>query len=115
MKTFARLSLLAAAALICASTMRADRTFACGSCCAPPPQAYRMMYQTFYDEKQVTAFRLETETQYVENKITVNRPVYETEMRERRYSVLKPVMETQRTRRTLHGDAAGVRNINCRQ
>ena len=52
------------------------------------------MYQTVYDERQVTAYRIETETVYDQQTVTRYRPVYETEVRERRYTVARPVTET---------------------
>ncbi|MCA9228782.1 MAG: hypothetical protein KDA47_24365, partial [Planctomycetales bacterium] len=61
----------------------------CGSC-----QSYRMVYQTVYDQQQVTSYRLQYETVLQERQVTTQRPVWETEMRERRYRVAKPVMET---------------------
>ena len=57
-------------------------------------QTYRLVYQTVYDQQQVTAYRIETETVYDEQQQTTYRPVYETEMRERRYTVARPVTET---------------------
>jgi len=57
-------------------------------------QTYRLMTQTVFDERQVTAFRIDTETVYEDHKVTTLRPVTETQMRENRYSVAKPVYET---------------------
>ena len=60
-------------------------------------QTYRLVYQTVYDQQQVTAYRIETETVYDEQQQTAYRPVYETEMRESRYMVARPVAETSET------------------
>ena len=57
-------------------------------------QTYRLVYQTVYDEREVTAYRIDTETVYDQQTVTRYRPVYETEMRERRYTVARPVTET---------------------
>ncbi|HEV3136252.1 MAG TPA: hypothetical protein VGZ26_00085, partial [Pirellulales bacterium] len=45
-------------------------------CC----QTYRLVYQTVYDQQQVTAYRIETEVVYDEQQQTAYRPFYETEM-----------------------------------
>ena len=57
-------------------------------------QEYRLVYQTVYDQQEITAFRIETETIYEEQKQTTYRPVWETEMRQRRYTVSRLVTET---------------------
>lgn len=67
-------------------------------CCQPVVQevqpAYRVVYQTVYEQQPVTVYRLEYETVFEEQQVTVQRPVWETEYRERRYTVAKPVVET---------------------
>src|SRR5262245_25361088 len=40
-----------------------------------PTQAFRLVYQTVYDQQQVTAYRLEYETVYEEQRITCFRDV----------------------------------------
>ena len=57
-------------------------------------QEYRIVYQTVYDEREVTAYRIETETVCDERKVTTYRPVWENEVRQRRYKVYRPVTET---------------------
>ena len=57
-------------------------------------QAYRLVYQTVYDQQEVTAYRIEYETVCEEQQVTTYRPVWETEIRECRYTVARPVMET---------------------
>ena len=47
-------------------------------------QTYRIVYQTVYDERQVTAYRVEYETVYEEQKVTSYRPEWETRTQERR-------------------------------
>jgi hypothetical protein len=65
-----------------------------GAICPAPVQAYRIAYQTVFEEHQVTSFRVEHETVCDERQITVQRPVLETQMHERRYTVQRPLMET---------------------
>jgi hypothetical protein len=57
-------------------------------------QAYRLVYQTVYDQQEITAYRIENELVYDEQQQTTYRPVYETELREQRYTVTRPVTET---------------------
>ena len=57
-------------------------------------QVYRPVYETVYEDRQVTAYRIETETVVEERPVVSYRPVWETEMRERRYTVARPVAET---------------------
>ncbi len=57
-------------------------------------QVYRLVYQTVYDQQQVTAYRVEYETVYEEQQVTRYRPVWETQTQQRRYRVARPVVET---------------------
>ncbi|MDD4789001.1 MAG: hypothetical protein PHO07_17665, partial [Pirellulales bacterium] len=45
-----------------------------GACLNCDGQTYRIVYQTVYDERQVTAYRVEYETVYEEQKVTSYRP-----------------------------------------
>jgi hypothetical protein len=62
--------------------------------CCVPHQAYRVVYRTVYDEKQVTAYRLEYETRYQEKTVTSYKPQMFNETREEVYLVQKPIYET---------------------
>jgi hypothetical protein len=57
-------------------------------------QTYRLVYQTVYEQQEVTAYRIEQETVYDEQQVTTYRPVWETQYRECRYKVGRPVTET---------------------
>lgn len=65
---------------------------ACMTCAGGP--AYRIVYQTVFDQQQVTAFRIEYDTVCEEHLVTRYRPVWETAVRENHYTVVKPVFET---------------------
>ncbi len=92
MKSIVVFSTLSIAAMVCAIRSSAD---ACDSCGAPVAcQTYRLVCQTVYDERQVTAFRIDRETVYEDRRVTSYRPVVETQLRERRYTVAKPIYET---------------------
>ena len=54
----------------------------CMSCCG---REYKLIYQTKYEQRQVTSYRLEYETAYEDRRETRYRPVYETQLHERRY------------------------------
>ncbi len=62
-------------------------------CCVVRP-AYKLVTQTQWVERQVTAYKIEHETVYDETPVTVYKQVVETELRERRYTVAHPVCET---------------------
>jgi hypothetical protein len=68
----------------------------CGEAAAAPvaTQAYRLDFQTVYDEQQMTAYRVSYETVYDTRTYTVTKPVWETQTSERRYTVQRPVWET---------------------
>jgi len=57
-------------------------------------QAYRLVYQTVYDQQEVTAYRIEYETVCEEQQVTTYRPVWETCERQECYTVRRPVYET---------------------
>ena len=76
------LSLLALAVAAVSADVQAS-----GPCEVYPTQTYRLVYQTVYDVRQVTAYRLEQHTVCEPVQITSYRTVWETEMRERRYRV----------------------------
>ncbi len=88
--------LLALAILIGGTTPLAAQV--CCSAAAPltcgDGQTYRLVYQTVYDQRQVTAYRVEYENVYDEQQVTSYRPVWETQVRESRYTVARPVFET---------------------
>ena len=83
---------------------------AAGVCCGDG-QTYRIVYQTVYEQQQVTAYRIEYETVCEERQVTSYKPVWETQVRENRYqggqadhetaereeayTVTRPVYETQ--------------------
>jgi hypothetical protein len=83
-----RLSLTLTLLVLSAAPLQAQVYQAC------PHQAYRLVYETVYDEREVTAYRVQHDTVYEERQVTSYRPVWETEMRERRYTVARPVQET---------------------
>ena len=91
-------SLLGLAAAVAAS--QAPVRGQCPSCSSPAApltcqgQEYRLVYQTVYEQHQVTAYRIEYETVYQELQETRYRPVWETATRECRYTVARPVIET---------------------
>ena len=78
-------------------------------------QTYRLVYQTVYDERQVTAFRIENETVYEPQQVTRYRPVYETEMRIAPLYGRPPGHRNLRARRALQGAASGLGNRNARR
>ena len=55
---------------------------------------YKLVCQTVYEERQVTAFKTECATVMEQVEVTKQVPVWETQARERRFTVLKPVTET---------------------
>jgi hypothetical protein len=77
--------------LLSVSTVSGAARESRAQCCE---QAYRILCQTVYEERQVTCFRQECETVYEAREIARQVPVWETEQRERRYKVLRPVHET---------------------
>ena len=76
----------------------------CASC---ETQVYKLVCQTVYEERQVTAFKQECETVMDQVEVTRQVPVWETQARERRFTVLKPVSETS-MRETLHRPTSGL-------
>ena len=78
--------------LLCSLTVLGS--WCCSLASAQDCETYKLVQQTVYDERQVTAFRIEHETVFDEQQVTVQRPVYETEVRERRYTFARPVTET---------------------
>ena len=62
--------------------------------CPVAVQAYRIEYQTVFEEHQITSYKVEYETVYDERQVVVQKPVMETHMQERRYTVQRPVAET---------------------
>ena len=79
---------------------------ACVSC--QGGQTYRLVYQTVYDQKEVTAYRIQYETECETREVTSYRPVWETSMRENRYTVSRPVTETAYRDESVHGPATGL-------
>ncbi len=81
----------------------------CATCTDGP--VYRVVYQTVYEQREVTAYRIEYETVCEERQVTTYRPEWHTEIRdtsydrvrymqetverEERYTVCRPVWETQ--------------------
>ena len=57
--------------------------------------AYKIEYETAYEERPVTTYKPIWETQMREERYTVAKPVTETSEREEVYTVQKPVWETQ--------------------
>ena len=57
-------------------------------------QTYRIVYQTVFEQQQVTAYRIDYETVIEERPVTTYKPVWETAVRENRYTVARPVVET---------------------
>ncbi len=64
----------------------------CASC--GETAVYKIVCQTVYEERQVTAYKQECETVMDQVEVTRQVPVWETQARERRFTVLKPVSET---------------------
>ena len=62
--------------------------------CATCGDVYKIVCQTVYEERQVTAYRQECETVMENVEVTRQVPVWETQHRERRFTVTKPVTET---------------------
>ena len=79
---------------LCIATAVAQDTCSTGGCMSCQGREYRLVYQTKYEQRQVTSYRLEYETAYEDRRETRYRPVYETQLRERRYTVTKPILET---------------------
>ena len=65
---------------------------AADECCGST--AYRLTYETIYEQQPVTTYRLQYETVWQQQQVVSQRPVWETEMRTRTYRVAKPVLET---------------------
>jgi hypothetical protein len=63
------------------------------SCCAVQ-EAYRLVYETAYEQRQVTAYRVDYETVYDQQTVTTQRPQWTTEMQERKYVVQRQLPET---------------------
>ena len=103
--------------LLSLSLVAAASVPAAAQVCCPPAasltcagQTYRIVYQTVYEQQQVTAYRIEYETVYDEQQVTTYKPVWETQYRdnsynrvsylpetaerEEQYTVLRPVWET---------------------
>ena len=79
---------------LCTTTAAAQDTCSTGGCMSCCGREYRLVYQTKYEQRQVTSYRLEYENVCEERRETRYRPVYETQLRERRYTVTKPILET---------------------
>ena len=86
--------------LICAVTPAPAQAAGCAACSSPAcclncqGQEYRLVYQTVYEQHQVTACRIEYETVCEERHETRYRPITETATREQRYTVARPIVET---------------------
>src|SRR5262245_653222 len=93
-RSVAMLRLVLTSLVLCTLVARLPAADPCGPCEVYGVQAYRLVYQTVYDQQQVTACRLECETVYDEQRVTCYRDVTETQMHERRYTVAKPIWET---------------------
>jgi YTV protein len=88
------IALLICAAIVC-STVQAQvwsPESACISC--GEGQSYRLVYQTVYDQKQVTEYRVDYETKCDPVQVTSYKPVWETSVKTRKYTVARPVNET---------------------
>ena len=94
MNTLARLiSVLSAlAALAVPAAAQVGCPSGCLACA--DGQTYRIVYQTVFEQQQVTAYRIDYETVIEERPVTTYKPVWETAVRENRYTVARPVVET---------------------
>jgi hypothetical protein len=57
-------------------------------------QAYRLSYQTVYDQQQVTAYKTIYETAYEDRQVTTYKPVWETQYRDASYNRVSYMPET---------------------
>ncbi len=107
MKTVCAIVVFCAAGLAAAAAS-AQCTYCPGACLTCRGCEYRLVYETQYEQRQVTAYRIEHETVYEKHCQTRYQPVWETETAGAPLHGLPAGGGNGRARRALYGAPAGV-------